>query len=192
MQQSLGHLQVDYLDSLVLHAPYTNEADTIAAWRALEIYVPSTARTLGVSNFNASQLQGLYANAVVKPFVVQNRFYKETGFDFGVRSICAEHDITYQAFYMLKHNPEVMESNVLEEVAQTLGLTKELTFYVLILGLGEVQVLNGTTDPETMLQDMRTIDSIFQNEASLRDLQPHVEKFRKLLQHLASAQEQQF
>jgi hypothetical protein len=34
----------------------------------------------------------------VEPIFVQNRFYKETGFDFDVRGFCAEHGIIYPAY----------------------------------------------------------------------------------------------
>ncbi|OTA05294.1 hypothetical protein A9Z42_0059710 [Trichoderma parareesei] len=181
VQQSLEHLQVDYLDSLLLHVPFEDDNDNLIAWKVLETFVPHRIRSLGVSNFSLSQLRELYACASIKPTIVQNRFYKETRYDFDVREFCAEHGITYQAYWMLRHNPEIMASSVLNTVAVKLSVEKELAFYILILGLGGTQVLNGTTDPGRMVQDLKTVGEVFGNEARLRELQPDIDEFRRLL-----------
>ncbi|KAL6410131.1 hypothetical protein AUP68_06542 [Ilyonectria robusta] len=107
-------------------------------------------------------------------------------FDHGVRDFCAKYDVTYQAFWMLRHNLEVLDSNLLASVAKKMKVEKELAFYILILGLGGTQVLNGTTRSETMLEDLRTVDQVFEDETRLRGLQPDVDEFRKLLLKLVS------
>lgn len=147
--------------------------------------MPHTIRRLGVSNFSLSQLRELYYAATVKPSFVQNRFYKENGFDFDVRGFCAKHSITYQAYWMLRHNPEVLESEVLASVADRLRIEKELAFYLLILGLGGTQVLEGTTKPERMRRDVKTVAEVMNNEALLGELQPDIDEFRRLLKQLA-------
>ncbi|KAK4146059.1 NADP-dependent oxidoreductase domain-containing protein [Dichotomopilus funicola] len=185
IKQSLEHLKVDYLDALFLHIYFENDADNLIAWKVFETFVPHTIRRLGVSNFNLSQLRELYDAATVKPSFVQNRFYKETGFDLDVRGFCAEHGITYQAYWMLRHNPEVLESEILASVDDKLHVKKELAFYVLILGLGGTQVLDGTTKPERMLRDVKTVAEVFSNEALLGELQRDIDEFRKLLEKLA-------
>ncbi|KAL7814192.1 NADP-dependent oxidoreductase domain-containing protein [Trichoderma aethiopicum] len=186
VQQSLKHLQVDYLDSLLLHVPFKDDNDNLIAWRVLEAFVPHTIRSLGVSNFTLSQLEELYACATIKPTIVQNRFYKETRYDFDVRAFCAEHGITYQAYWMLRHNLEILASSVLNTVAAKLNVEKELAFYVLILGLGGTQVLNGTTDPGRMVQDLKIIGEIFGDEERLRELQTDFDEFRRLLADLST------
>lgn len=103
-----------------------------------------------------------------------------------MRGFCAEHGITYQAYWMLRHNPEVLESEILASVAHKLHVEKKLAFYVLILGLGGMQVLGGTTKPERMLRDVKTVAEVFSNEALLGELQPDIDEFRKLLKQLAS------
>jgi hypothetical protein len=80
---------------------------------------------------------------------VKDRFYRETGLDFDVRAFCAKHGTSYQAYRMLRNNPEVLkskvqESKLLARVADKPHLEKELAFYVLILGLGDIRVLDGT------------------------------------------------
>ncbi|KAL6881402.1 NADP-dependent oxidoreductase domain-containing protein [Trichoderma novae-zelandiae] len=186
VRQNLEHLQVDYLDSLLLHVPFEDDRDNLIAWRVLETFVPHTIRSLGVSNFKLSQLEEVYASAAIKPTVVQNRFHRETRFDCDVREFCAEHDITYQAYWMLRHNPEILASDVLNGVAVKLNVEKELAFYVLILGLGGTRVLNGTTDSERMVQDLKIIGEVFDDEARRRELQPDIDEFRQLLSRLST------
>ncbi|CAK7235398.1 hypothetical protein SCUCBS95973_009256 [Sporothrix curviconia] len=204
VQQSLDHLHTDYLDSLLLHAPYPDDADTLAAWRALEALVPHTARVIGVSNVDLQQLQAVYAastSEATRPAIVQNRFYRGTGFDSDVRAFAREHGITYQAFWMLRHNPEVLESSVLAAAAEKLAVEPELAFYVLLVALGEsedgsgkpaIQVLDGTTKTHRMQQDLKVISEVFgkpgsgQRSSILQDLQPDIAAFRALLEELAA------
>lgn len=166
--------------------PFEDDKDNLIAWKVLETFVPHTIRSLGVSNFNLSQLEGLYADATIKPTIVQNRFYKETRYDSDVRAFCAEHGITYQAYWMLRHNSEILASSVSNTVAAKLNVEKELAFYVLILGLGGTQVLNGTTDPGRMVQDSKIIGEVFGDEERLRELQTDFDEFRRLLTILST------
>lgn len=177
------------MDSLLLHVPLEDNSDNLVAWKVLETFVPHTIRSLGVSNFMLPLLKEVYANATVKPAIVQNRFYKETGFDIDLREFCAERGITYQAYWMLMHNPEILASDILRSVAEKLNVEKELAFYVLILGLGGTQILDGTTNPERMAQDLKTVGDVFGNKARLRELQGDIDGFRQPLSKLSTGAE---
>jgi len=184
IQQSLKHLQVDYFDALLLHIYFQDDNDNLVAWKVFESFVPHTIRSLGVSNFSLKQLKQLYEHAVTKPSYLQNRFYKDTGYDIEVRKFCKDHEITYQAYWMLSHNPEIIDSDLLTSVAERLDVEKQLAFYILILGLGNTQVLNGTTKSERMSQDVKTISELFSDKDALSKLQPEIVKFEELLQQL--------
>src|SRR5215470_13543415 len=58
---SLKHLHTDYIDSYVLHAPYSRhglEEDDWEVWAAMEdLYRSGKTRMIGVSNITASQLE---------------------------------------------------------------------------------------------------------------------------------------
>lgn len=86
---------------------------------------------------------------------------------------------------MLKHNPEILGSDLLASVAGKLNVEKELAFYVLILGLGGTEVLVGTTKPWRMLQDSKTVGEVFDNKALLHELQPDIDEYRRLLLRVA-------
>lgn len=105
---SLKNLQTSYVDSLVLHGPYTGGelvAEDWAVWREMEaVHAKGLAKVLGVSNVNARQLELLVKGAKVKPTFVQNRCYANQGWDSAVRAICKEKGIIYQGFSLLTAN----------------------------------------------------------------------------------------
>jgi diketogulonate reductase-like aldo/keto reductase len=171
---------------LLLHAPFKEDEDTLKAWPVFESYVPHRVRVLGISNCALPQLVKVYEAAKIPPVIVQNRFYKETGFDLDVRAFCKEHGILYQAFWMLSHNPEVLESEVLSSAAQKLGVEKELVFYLLILSLGDIQILDGTKKPERMTADIRAVEELHSGGKMWEDLQPFIPQFEALLEKLTA------
>ncbi|WP_318766165.1 aldo/keto reductase [Lactiplantibacillus carotarum] len=66
---SLQRLKQDYLDLYLIHEPYGNVAEE---WRALEdLQAAGLIRSIGVSNFNQTQLAELMATARVRPAVDQ-------------------------------------------------------------------------------------------------------------------------
>ncbi|MCJ7775488.1 MAG: aldo/keto reductase, partial [Desulfobulbaceae bacterium] len=86
-EASKKNLQTEYVDSLVLHSPMAPHALLMKVWNAMEkIQKTGGARQLGISNcYDAEVFRSLYADANVKPAVVQNRFYQETGYDANLR-----------------------------------------------------------------------------------------------------------
>ncbi|KAI0870374.1 putative aldo-keto reductase [Hypoxylon argillaceum] len=185
IQTTFDNLKVDYLDSFLLHAPTGSDEDDIKVWKTLETYFPDKIKRLGVSNFPLPALQKLYNAAVIKPTIVQNRFYKETSFDLDVRSFCADHNITYQAFYMLTHNPELIESDVIKDVSNILSVSKQEAFYLLILALGNTQVLDGTTNGDHMNNDLKAVEKVFDDPQLQESLQPYASAFKQLLWKVA-------
>ena len=145
-----------YLDCLVMHSPFPSRDRTQEAWRAMESYVPHTIRTLGISNiYELPELERLYDYASIKPSVVQNRFYKDTSYDAGIRAFCEANDIVYQSFWTLTANPDLLQSQPVLDLAQELTVTRPVALYGLVLGLGHnMSILDGTTNPRTMKEDL--------------------------------------
>ena len=136
-------------------------ADTQEAWRAMEIHVPQQARTLGISNvYQIEVLKVLYDFATVKPSVVQNRFYPATGYDTDIRAFCTEKGMTYQSFWTLTANPDLLKSKAVATVAEKTGVSKPVALYGLVLGLGNTSVLCGTTNPERMQEDLSGVEEV--------------------------------
>lgn len=152
-----------YLDCLVLHSPFPSMGETKKAWREMEAFVPHSVRTLGISNcYDVSVLQNLYEFAAVKPAVVQNRFYRETGYDPAIRALCDENDITYQSFWTLTANPNLMRSEPVARVAAECKISQAVALYALVMGLGKVSVLNGTTNVSRMREDLEGVAAVEQ------------------------------
>src|SRR6478609_8968639 len=122
---SLTHLHTDYVDSYVLHGPYsryTLGAADREVWAAMEaLYQAEKTKMIGISNVTALQLTQLCAEATVKPMVVQNRCYAALGWDKDVRGICRSQNIIYQGFSLLTANREVLADPEMGAIAKRLG-----------------------------------------------------------------------
>ena len=165
---SLANLKTHYVDSLVLHSPYPRDEQTFEAWRALEELVDrGGVRQLGISNcYSLDILSALHDASRIKPAVVQNRFYAETGYDRELRAFCREQGIVYQGFWTLTANPKLLAADVVQSLAIAYGRTPE---QILFRYLTQVDVvpLTGTTSESHMRQDL----AIFEFELSATQLQ---------------------
>ncbi|KAK5123783.1 hypothetical protein LTR85_002419 [Meristemomyces frigidus] len=159
--ENFGSAEAAYIDCLVLHSPFPTPQQTQEAWRAMESHVPHTVRSLGISNiYHLPGLRALYDSATVKPVVVQNRFHRDTGYDADVRAFCAEKGIAYQSFWTLTANPHLLRLQAVAFVAQNAGVSMQVALYGLVLGLGKVSILDGTTNAGRMVEDLEGVKLI--------------------------------
>ena len=171
---NLRHIDSDtsaaYIDCLVLHSPFPDPIQTAEAWQAMEQHVPHSARTLGISNiYSLPLLEALYRAARVKPSVVQNRFYADSLYDQDVRAFCQAQGITYQSFWTLTANPHLEGSEVVASLAKEADVSRAVALYSLVLGLGRVSVLDGTTKVERMKADIEGVEKVAEWRASRPD-----------------------
>ncbi|KIW12096.1 hypothetical protein PV08_09370 [Exophiala spinifera] len=155
-----GDVRGPYIDTLVLHSPMKTFDETLEVWRTLEQYVPNEIRNLGISNCNLFTLMDLYERSSIKPSVVQNRFYPSTKFDIGVRKFCQEKNIIYESFWTLSANPDLVWSAEVGSLASQVGISTQSALYCLVLGLGNITILNGTTSVSHMREDWEAIDKV--------------------------------
>jgi len=166
-ETSIKNLQTEYVDSLVLHSPMAPHALLMKVWNAMEnIQKTGGARQLGISNcYHTEVIRSLYADANVKPAVLQNRFYQETGYDANLRHWCTHHGVIYQSFWTLTANPHILASNTVRTIAQKYKKTDAQIFFRYLSHSGIVP-LTGTTSEQHMKEDL----SIFEFELSSEDL----------------------
>ena len=155
---SLTHLGTEYVDSYVLHAPYSRrglgEADW-EAWAAMEgLYQSGKTKMIGISNVAAGQLTELCEQANVKPMVVQNRCYAALGWDQEVREICRSNGIVYQGFSLLTANGEVLADREIQTIAQRLGSGPAQIIFRFAMQIGMLP-LTGTTSRQHMKEDLQ-------------------------------------
>ncbi|PVH77794.1 Aldo/keto reductase [Cadophora sp. DSE1049] len=163
-------IQEPYIDCLIMHSPLPTTALTLQAWSTLASYVPTKIRSLGISNTTLPILQTLtqYSQTFNPPLpfpaFCQNRFYGGTGYEVELRRFCREQGIVFQSFWTLSGNPGLLKSGVVEEVAGALegrverGEEKAVALYGLVVGLGGVSILNGTTNMGRMVGDLKGLE----------------------------------
>lgn len=154
---SLQHLHTDYLDSYVLHAPFSRRGLGAADWQvwaAMEaLYQAGRTKMIGVSNITAAQLTLFCQQAQVKPMMVQNRCFAVMAWDKQVREICQEQGIIYQGFSLLTANRDVMAEREVLAIAAREGVGPAQVIFRFALEVGMLP-LTGTTDPQHMSEDL--------------------------------------
>jgi diketogulonate reductase-like aldo/keto reductase len=157
MDSSLTHLHTDYVDSYVLHGPYSRQGLGAADWEVWtaieELYRLGKARMIGISNITAEQLTQLCAKAKDKPMMVQNRCYASMGWDQEVREICQAHKIIYQGFSLLTANGKALMNPSVRSIAERLGATVAQVIFCFARQVGMLP-LTGTTNAQHMKEDL--------------------------------------
>ncbi len=158
-ETSKRNLQTNYLDAFILHSPLAPHELLMKTWKAMEkIHKAGSTRLLGISNcYNLQVFKSLYSDAKVKPAIVQNRFYQETGYDEDLRAWCAAHGVIYQSFWTLTANPHILISNPVKTIAQNLHKTAAQIFFRYLTQCGIVP-LTGTTSAQHMREDLEIFD----------------------------------
>lgn len=156
---SLTHLHTDYLDSYVLHGPYSRRGlgtEDWEVWAAIEsLYEAGKTKMIGISNVSPDQLTMLCTNAKHKPMVVQNRCYAAFGWDKEVREICRTNQIIYQGFSLLTANRGLFAEPAIRTMAakyQT-GLAQIVFRFSQQVGM---LPLTGTTNSQHMKEDLQS------------------------------------
>jgi diketogulonate reductase-like aldo/keto reductase len=156
---SLHNLQTDYVDCLILHSPLADHSLTMQAWQAMEsLHQEGVARQLGISNcYDFSEMKSLFADAKVKPAIVQNRFYKDTGYETELREWCDEHGVIFESFWSLTANPQILDSELLQNLAVQYDKTRAQIFFR-YLTQAEIVPLTGTSSEQHMQDDLNIFE----------------------------------
>lgn len=127
-RKSLENLGLDYIDLYLIHFPVgfayvddstfipkeegaqfvtTNDYDCVDIWKAMEQLVKKgLVRSIGISNFNAEQVERVLKNCEIKPVVNQVECHVELN-QKKLREFCKERDIVIIAYCPLgRHNAE--------------------------------------------------------------------------------------
>ncbi len=154
-ENSKKNLHTNFIDSYVLHSPIFPATKLNIAWNTMEsFYDKKEVGQLGISNcYDLDVLQYIYKNSRIKPAVVQNRFYAQTSYDKELREWCKEKGIIYQSFWSLTANPQLLESDIISNLAQKYSKTNSQIFYRFLNHI-EIVPLIGTTSQTHMLEDI--------------------------------------
>jgi diketogulonate reductase-like aldo/keto reductase len=177
-QTSQKNLQTDYVDSLVLHSPMGTHKDTMEVWRAFEeLHKQGKVRQLGVSNvYEFEVFKRIWDDAVVKPAVIQNRFYQDSNYDVEIRRFLRDQaksggEVHYQSFWTLTANPHILQSPHVQAICQRTGKTPPQIFFKYLMQHHNICPLTGTTQEAHMTQDLQVLDPSFSlSEADIKTI----------------------
>jgi len=152
---SLKQLSTPYIDCLVLHSPLPSLEQTELVWQAMEQLVEQgRVRAIGLSNcYDLNVFRQIWSAAKLKPSVLQNRFYQETGYDVALRQFCQTHDISYQSFWSLTANPHLLRHSIVRTLAERYGRTEAQVLFRYLTQLG-ITPLTGTSSEQHMREDL--------------------------------------
>lgn len=155
VQVSLRNLNTDYLDALLLHSPLPTHEQTMEAWRVLEeLHTQGVIHRLGISNcYELDDFKLIFNDAIIKPSVLQNRFYAQTEYDKEIRAFCYEKNISYQGFWTLTANPNILSNPLLTHLALTRQVTVAQLFFR-FLTQQKIIPLIGTCSEKHMQEDL--------------------------------------
>ena len=173
MASSLEHLGTDYVDSYVMHGPFTryewtdNDAEV---WEAM-IRERNAGRTrlLGMSNVSLEQLERTEEAHAEGPAFVQNRCYARLGWDRDVRAFCRDREIIYQGFSLLTANKDVVHHPAVARMAMRADATINQVVFAFARTVGMLP-LTGTSSAEHMQEDLASLD-ITLSQDTLRDIE---------------------
>lgn len=107
IQNSLKNLETDYIDLYLIHHPWDNLDEMVTLWKIMEEYVKEgKIRSLGVSNFDANQMEYLITHVDIRPVV--NQIESHPGaYNNDIIEACEKWDIIPEAWGPLKRiSPE--------------------------------------------------------------------------------------
>ena len=119
-----------------------------------EFYRDGKVRHLGMSNtYDINTLKAIYDAAEVKPTILQNRFYKKSGYDKEIRKYCLEKQIHYESFWTLTANPKILQSQEIHNLGRKYEKTAAQVFFRFVKHLG-ITPLSGTKNIQHMQEDL--------------------------------------
>lgn len=118
-----------------------------------------SVRQLGISRSalpfkeNLNQLRRIYKDATLKPAILQQRFYAESGLGRELHAWCHEKGIYLQCPRCLTMNRHPIDSEAMQGLAVKYNVTPPVLFFRFLMSL-DVVPLTGTTSDEHMTEDL--------------------------------------
>ena len=155
-ETSKKNFKTDFLNAYILHSPVYPGSKLQRVWQKMEeFYDKKEVGALGISNcYDLDVLKYLFNNAKVKPSIVQNRFYAQSGYDKELRAFCKQNNITYESFWSLTANPNILASEVLQNLSVKYQKGVAEIFYRFLNHI-DIVPLNGTTSTKHMIEDLK-------------------------------------
>ena len=105
VEKTLARLDTDYIDLLLIHQPAGNY---LAGYRLMEqAYEAGKVRAIGISNFNAGQIEEIMSVCKVRPAVLQTELHPYNQ-ERSLKGLLQKNGIVPQAWYPLGHGDKAL------------------------------------------------------------------------------------
>jgi 2,5-diketo-D-gluconate reductase A len=155
-EKSLGRLGCDYVDLYLIHWPAPSEGRFVETWRAFErIHEEGRARTIGVSNFRAEDVERLERETWTRPTINQIELHPLFQ-QAELRPWLAERGIATEAWSPLAQGA-VLSEETIASIAVRHGKTPAQAVLRWHLQLGNVVIPKSVT-PERIRENIDVFD----------------------------------
>lgn len=166
VDETLERLGTDYIDLMILHQP---ASDYITGYRKPEdAYRAGKLRSIGISNFNAAEVQNLIDECEVMPALIQTEchpYFPQTE----LKELLAQHNIALQAWYPLggRGNDSIMGEPLIGEIAKAHGKSPAQVILRWHVQQGNI-VIPGSKTPSHIAQNIELFDFALTDEEMAR------------------------
>ncbi len=166
VDETLERLGVAYTDLMILHQPAGNIR---AGYRKLEdAYRAGKLRSIGISNFNAAEVQHLIDECEVMPALIQTEchpYFPQTE----LKKLLTQHNIALQAWYPLggRGNDSIMGEPLIGELAKAHGKSPAQVILRWHVQQGNI-VIPGSKTPSHIAQNIELFDFALTDEEMAR------------------------
>ena len=156
IDETLERLGTDYIDLMILHQP---AGDYLAGYAKLEAaYKAGKLRSIGISNFNESEIEDVLAHCEIAPALIQvecHPYFPQTA----LKELLSKHDIALQAWYPLggRDNKSILNEPVFAELAEKYGKTAAQVIMRWHIQQGNI-VIPGSKTPAHIVDNIEIFD----------------------------------
>ncbi len=175
INRCLYNLNVDYLDSVLIHWPHDNVKEV---WTAMEdMYFDDRIRVLGVSNFKEHHVEEMKKYARVMPMINQIELHPEFR-QFELCEYCKRNDILVEAWSPLMRG-EALEIPLIKEIAKKYNATPAQVILAYDIAEG-ISVIPKSTRKERMEENFGALELTLSEEdvKLLRGLDKGIRRYR--------------
>ena len=186
IQESLDLLQLEYLDLVLVHAPWAckelhnippgqmltdanfADVDILATWHALEVLVrEGLVRSIGLSNFTQQQIERIWEKAEIKPANLQLECHVYLQ-QQALRSYCQKRGIVVTGYcplgspnradkYRHEGDPDLLNDPVVVDIAKQLGRTPAQIALSFLMEINVIP-LPKSVHPERIAENLQAVD----------------------------------